>query len=159
MKEFQDFPPQHRLQNFTPGFPTHTQKPFGCISKGNWLLRKCFQQHCILRGNLFRSLHFHFSDCLSFLSDTQTHDTASMLSRHPNSKQHMLNPRRTMWASSPHTSHYPTEGIQWAPTQFLACTPDEPEMDAELVQTQTIQNCAWNLFPFKKIGLFQYPLG
>lgn len=25
--------------------------------------------------------------------------------------------------------------------------------------TQTIQNCAWNLFPCKKEGLFKYPVG
>lgn len=52
-------------------------------------------------------------------------NTASILSIQPNSRQHMLNPHRIMWAFNPHTHHYPTECMQWAPTELSACKSHE----------------------------------
>lgn len=60
------------------------------------------------------------------------YDTASILSIQPNSEQHMLNPHRIMGAFNPHTHHYPTGCIHWAPTEFSAYKSDKSEMHAEL---------------------------
>ena len=82
--------------------------------------------------NLFWSLHACLSFCLSFLFNMQIHDTASVPSIRPNSKQHMLSPRRIMWAFNPQTHHYPTECIQWASNTVLCVQSDQSGMQANL---------------------------